>query len=88
VEGIERGVGALTGNPYQPPFADPTQLGELKSTLGITQAQEADWDTYEAALQGGVMAVERVRTSLPFPWLYPRGAHYANAMFVNEEAQP
>jgi len=56
--------------------------------LGITQAQEADWDTYEAALQGGVMAVERVRTSLPFPWLYPRGAHYANAMFVNEEAQP
>ncbi|MFZ1232824.1 MULTISPECIES: hypothetical protein [Pseudomonadota] len=88
VEGIERGVGALTGNPYQPPFADPTQLGELKSTLGITQAQEADWDTYEAALQGGVMAVERDQDSLPvFSWFRPHGAHFVDAMIMNEEAQ-
>lgn len=86
MEGIERGIGYLTGNPYQPPFADAAELSELKTALGISQSQEPDWQAYVKTLQDGVIAVERVRASVPFPWFYMHGAHYYNTMIVNDEA--
>ncbi|MGA0565315.1 hypothetical protein ACO2RV_23025 [Ancylobacter sp. VNQ12] len=87
MEGIERGIGGLTGNPYQPPFANAAELAKLKAALDISEPQASDWQAYEKTLQDGVMAVERVRASLPFPWSYSHDAQYYNAITVNDEAQ-
>lgn len=88
VEGIERGIGDITGNPYLPPYADPAELAELKAVLTITPAQEPDWQAYQSTLQSCVMAVEQIHDSLPAAsWFYPHRMRYANIMMANDEAQ-
>jgi hypothetical protein len=54
------GPGAMHGGPGST-FADPTQIDNLKSELGITPAQEAAWTKYATALQEAAAAMRTTR---------------------------
>ena len=58
--GSGMGPGAMHGGPGAT-FADPTQIDNLKTELGITPVQEAAWTTYATVLQEAAAAVRTTR---------------------------
>jgi hypothetical protein len=54
------GPGAMHGGPGST-FADPTQIDNLKTELGITPVQEAAWTKYATALQEAAAAMRTTR---------------------------
>jgi hypothetical protein len=59
-DGPGMGPGAMHGGPGST-FADPTQIDNLKSELGIAPAQEAAWTKYATALQEAAAAMRTTR---------------------------
>jgi hypothetical protein len=59
-DGPGMGPGAMHGGPGST-FADPTQIDNLKTELGITPVQEAAWTKYATAFQEAAAAMRTTR---------------------------